>query len=216
MFARNLSCCIDCCCQLIVLFAKCRTRISTPNSAVAPSYDLCSPQPGKEADPAKSGYACWVHARNKSEVSRRVALQHLQLLGMAGGQEWSGPVVLSAAKNPAGKLSPTVTLKMAPAHSVGLKLVPGQGCARCCNQTATPDLPAPFQIQSDRGEWLPAIGSMAADGTVLVVPAGSARAVNHDWVRGVRYAMLDEPECVLYNSADLPALPFELPVPWHK
>eukprot|EP01048_Picozoa_sp_COSAG05_P018371 COSAG05_NODE_2674_length_2779_cov_2.144403_1_plen_131_part_00 len=56
-----------------------KTRIALPNSAVAASYDLCSPEPGKEATPGQPGYACWVHARNKSEISRRVALQHLQV-----------------------------------------------------------------------------------------------------------------------------------------
>ena len=78
-----------------------KTRIALPNSAVAASYDLCSPEPGKEQTPGQPGYACWVHARNKSEVSRRVALQHLQLLGQTGGDQWSGPVVLSTTKSPA-------------------------------------------------------------------------------------------------------------------
>ena len=191
------------------------TRVPLPNSAVAASYDLCSPQPGKEATP---GYACWVHARNKSEISRRVALQHLQLVGQTGGEEWSGPVVLSTTKSPAlpGKLSPTVTIHMDPAHSEGMVLAPGQGCERCCNQTASDKQPAPFQVQNDRGEWLPAIGTMQKDRSVLVVPAGSARTVGHDWLFGVRYAMIDEPQCVLYNSASLPALPFQLPVPWTR
>ena len=57
------------------------TRVPLNNSAVAASYDLCSPEPGAESTPGKPGYACWVHARNKSEISRRVALQHLQLIG---------------------------------------------------------------------------------------------------------------------------------------
>ena len=71
-------------------------------------------------------------------------------------------------------------------------------------------------MQNDRGVWLAAIGSMQPDGTVLVLPAGHARTVGHDWLFGVRFAMLDEPQCVLYNSASLPALPFELPVPWTR
>ncbi len=37
-----------------------------------------------------------------------------------------------------------------------------------------------------------------------------------DWLVGVRYAMIDEPQCALYSSASLPALPFELPVPWAR
>ncbi len=45
---------------------------------------------------------------------------------------------------------------------------------------------------------------------------GHARAVGTDWISAVRYAMIDEPQCVLYNSASLPALPFQLPVPWER
>ena len=103
---------------------------------------------------------------------------------------------------------------MDPAYSQGLVLAPGQGCERCCNQSAAHDMPVPFQVMNDRGDWLDAIGSMQPDGTVLVVPAGSARRVGHDWLFGVRYAMLDEPQCVLYSGYELPALPFQLPVTW--
>jgi hypothetical protein len=55
--------------------------------------------------PGEAGYSCWIHARNKSEVSRRLALQLLHLLsqrsggGSGGGgshDEFSGPVVVSA------------------------------------------------------------------------------------------------------------------------
>ena len=54
---------------------------------------------------------------------------------------------------------------------------------------------------------MPAVGSMNEDGSVEVVPAGHARTVASDWLSAVRYAMIDETQCVLYNSASLPALP---------
>ena len=57
---------------------------------------------------------------------------------------------------------------------------------------------------------------MNKDGTVDVVPTGRARTVANDWLAAVRYAMIDEPQCVLYNAASLPALPFQLPVPWER
>ena len=76
-----------------------------------------------------------------------------------------------------------------------------------------------FELANHKGVWLPAIGrieSLAADGTatVLVTPQGHAARVSNNWVSAVRYAMRDVPQCVLYNSADIPALPFELPTPW--
>ena len=78
-----------------------------------------------------------------------------------------------------------------------------------------------FEVANRRGIWLPAIGSVesvAPDGTatVLVAPQGHAATVSNNWLASVRYAMLDEPECVLYSAASLPALPFELPVPWER
>ena len=197
-------------------------RIPTPNSAVAPSYDLCSPQPGKPQTPGEAGYQCWIHARNKSEVSRRVALQLLSLTpwAMLGGEEFSGPIVVSIKKTPfsAGR-SPTVTITMD--HAKGISLSPGQGCVQCCNQTADPLRgsrgAAVFEVANRRGVWLPAIGRMTPDGhTVEVVPAGHAGTVANDWLAAVRYAMIDEPQCVLYNSASLPALPLQLPVPWER
>ena len=78
-----------------------------------------------------------------------------------------------------------------------------------------------FEVANRRGIWLPAIGtveSVAANGTatVLVTPQGHAAVVSNDWLASVRYAMVDEPQCVLYSSGSLPALPFQLPVPWQR
>ena len=131
-------------------------------------------------------------------------------------------MVAAATVTPAsGGLSPTVTLRFAAA--AGLTLGPGQGCVQCCNQTAKSDWPgvlrpgAVFELANRRGVWLPAVGQLLpGGGGVLVSPAGHARNVSNDWVAAVRYAMIDEPQCVLYNGERLPALPFELPVPWQR
>jgi hypothetical protein len=245
------------------------TRLPIPLSAVAPTYDLCSPQPGHEQTPGAAGYNCWIHARNKSEVARRLALQLLHsappgigatqaLRSIVAEEEYSGAVVKSATLIPAaGGRSPRATLTLD--HADGLRLSPAQGCVQCCNQvrkaalkrsarslpfarwcnafshprssraqTATlarlqngSRLIAVFEVANRRGIWLPAIGSVESVGpgdtaTVLVTPQGHAATVSNDWLAAVRYAMLDEPECALYNAASLPALPFELPVPWGR
>ena len=92
-------------------------------------------------------------------------------------------------------------------------------------QTATSvkgsGLIAVFEVANRKGIWIPAMGSVesvSADGiaTVLVTPQGHAASVSNDWLASVRYAMVDEPQCVLYSAASLPALPFELPVPWER
>ena len=109
---------------------------------------------------------------------------------MLGGEEFSGPIVVAIKKTPfsAGR-SPTVTLNLD--HAKGLNLSPGQGCVQCCNQTAVVEggavkmKTAVFEVANRRGDWLPAIGSMNADGTVEVVPAGHARSVANDWLVAV-------------------------------
>ena len=134
------------------------TRLPIPLSSTVPTYDLCSPQPGREQTPGVVGYSCWIHARNKSEVARRLALQLLhtaapQLAPATRGsqlpaaakdatgapEEYSGPVVKTATLIPAsdGK-SPRVTLTLD--HAAGLELSPGQGCVQCCNQVRSSQL----------------------------------------------------------------------------
>ena len=70
---------------------------------------------------------------------------------------------------------------------------------------------AVFSVANRRGVWLPAVGSVDTAGMLTVAPVCN---VSGAWVSAVRYAVLDIPECALYNADMLPALPFELPVPW--
>lgn len=128
------------------------TRLPIPLSGVAPTYDLCSPMPGHEQTPGQAGYNCWIHARNKSEVARRLALQLLHVAPPASSnqpaaaatsgageaaEQYIGPVVKTAALVPASDgHSPRVTLTLD--HAPGLELSPGQGCVQCCNQVRAP------------------------------------------------------------------------------
>ena len=124
------------------------TRLPIPLSGVAPTYDLCSPMPGHEQTPGNPGYNCWIHARNKSEVARRLALQLLHVAPAKSNQpataaatsgageaaeQYIGPVVKNATLIPASDgHSPRVILTLD--HAPGLELSPGQGCVQCCNQ----------------------------------------------------------------------------------
>ena len=112
----------------------------------------------------------------------------------------------------------------------GLALLPAQGCfAYCCRQSPAPgsftdtapaqlsgtQLPttpwAVFEVANRKGGWLPATGAVDAAGELVITPRCN---VTGKWLSQVRYAALDIPECALYNQDMLPALPFELPVPW--
>jgi hypothetical protein len=66
-------------------------------------------------------------------------------------------------------------------------------------------------VSNHKGVWLPATGAMVNKTTVEITPV---TAVPGEWVSGVRYQVIDVPQCALYNAAGLPALPFELPLPW--
>merc|ERR1740121_185610 len=95
-------------------------------------------------------------------------------------------------------------------------LAKSQGCVQCCDQHSS--LYAGqrhlFEVANRKGKWLPAIGSVSSQGgrtRVIIRPTSN---VTGTWLSAVRFAVLDVPQCSLYNSAELPAAPFEFPVPW--
>ena len=61
-------------------------------------------------------------------------------------------------------------------------------------------------------------GVNAATGTARVTPKTTVpcRSLDECWLAAVRYAVVDVPQCALYNAAQLPAGQFELPVPWES
>ena len=73
-------------------------RVPIPLSAVVPTFDLGSPQPGHPQTPGAPGYALWIHQRNKTEVGRRLALALLRLGATAPSTVLTtqGPVVVTA------------------------------------------------------------------------------------------------------------------------
>jgi hypothetical protein len=101
-------------------------------------------------------------------------------------------------------------------HAAGLALLPAQGCMQCCNQSnrRSPSDPFVFQVANRKGVLLQAVGSVASspDGPIVLVKPTTN--VTGSWLASVQFGVLDIPQCVLYNSAELPAVPFEFPVPW--
>jgi hypothetical protein len=52
-------------------------------------------------------------------------------------------------------------------------------------------------------------------GTIKVVPHTTVPCTPQQcWLAAVRYAVVDVPQCALYNAAELPAGQFDFPVPW--
>jgi hypothetical protein len=200
-------------------------------SAMAPTFDLGSPQNATACSLHPATALCWwIHCRNKTEVGRRLALQLAHVWTSPGGSvstgEWSGPTVTSTTV----KTDPTTHMpyaKVTFAHAGGLALLPAQGCFHCCNQTAAPPKGQVgsgewlFEVANRRGEWLPAIGGQVdpATGTMRVTPLTNVtcpmpKGSSSCWLAAVRYAVVDVPQCAIYNTAELPASQFELPVPW--
>jgi hypothetical protein len=71
-----------------------------------------------------------------------------------------------------------------------------------------------FEVSNKHGVWLPATGSVAKNGSVMVVPKSNVTAQGGHWLSGVRFGVMDIPQCVLYNNGQFPAVPFEFPVPY--
>ena len=87
----------------------------------------------------------------------------------------------------------------------------------CCNAQAAGSDPEPgnlFDIRKYANTWVPAMAELDGGTGLVVVPRdASNQRFADDWT-GVRYARQDEPQCVMYNLAGLPALPFEFNVPF--
>lgn len=185
-----------------------QSRIPTANTVMIPTYDLGSPCPT-----CPNG-TWWIHCRNKTEVSRRLALQlnHLLMTNVStnhkqSSSEYSGPIVLKTAVDNFSEKKPRVLLTMT--HADGLVLAPAQGCVQCCEQKGYL-----FKVANQKGIWFPAIGDVLKTNptaTVVVVPLSN---VTISSIIAVQFAVQDVPQCALYNSAQLPAVPFSLPVPW--
>ena len=71
----------------------------------------------------------------------------------------------------------------------------------------------PFRVSNHKGMWLPATGAVVNETTVVVTPVTT---VPGGWMSGVQYQAVAVPQCALYNTVGLPALPFELPLPWRE
>jgi len=208
-------------------------RFALAVSAMALSFDLGSPENATlcELEPAKA-VCWWIHCRNKTEVARRLGLQLAHVWTSPGAKplpadtEWSGPTVTeTAVQIDAATNKPYAEVTFA--HAGGLALQPAQGCFHCCNQTSEP--PATrvvgageylFEVANRRGDWLPAVGKQVDEtqGTIKVVPNTNVTCTSPSqcWLAAVRYAVMDVPQCALYNSAQLPAGQFQLPVPWSR
>merc|ERR1712130_562955 len=218
-----------------------KSRIPCNNTAMAPSYDLGSPCPTCPAG------TWWIHCRNKTEVSRRLALQLNQLFMVRKNvvftkynkfnSEFSGPIVIKTVMITNYSDShnieyhvlekPKVMLTMG--HADGLFIGPAQGCVQCCEQPQIMELNPKykyqqllinnghlFEVSNRKGIWFPAVGAILmtkkSPPTVIVTPVSN---VTGPWISAVRFAVQDIPQCALYNSAQLPAVPFSLPVPWN-
>ena len=215
-------------------------RFALPVSAMAPTFDLGSPQNATNCDLHPATATCWwIHCRNKTEVGRRLALQLAHVWTAPGGavlaaeSEWSGPTVASTeVRLDAATHTPYALVSFA--HAAGLALLPAQGCFHCCNQTGpgpkgsvASKSPPLFELANRRGAWLPAVAGHVdtESGTVRVTPNCDLRPAacevtckspDECWLASVRYAQVDVPQCALYNGAELPAQQFSFPVPWSR
>ncbi len=126
-----------------------------------------------------------IHPRNKQDVGRRLALQALKI---TYGHDIvaSGPTIASATADGA-----KVVLRF---NNVSDALVARDGT-----------LANNFAVQDKSGTWVWADAQIAGDTVVLSSPEITTPVK-------VRYAWQNTPPASLYNSANLPAVPFEIEV----
>ena len=96
-------------------------------------------------------------------------------------------------------------------YAEGLSIQGAQSCVSCCQQEDA------FQLEVTSA-GAPAAGRRLVNATATVVSGDTIAFVPRETleagssITAVRYALLDIPQCVIYNSAGLPANPFVLPV----
>ena len=154
----------------------------------------------------KSGWG-YDHPPNKNEMSRRLALQTLHAAYALQSPLWTGPVLETVSRNASGG----ITLRFASSTSGGMYLADVKSknpdgtrddCTLCCKNAA------PFEVTVDAGKtWTRVAENQTIIGASAIYLAPSSHFKSASAV-GVRYAMLDFVECVLYNSDDLPLGPF--------
>eukprot|EP00041_Stephanoeca_diplocostata_P008664 m.128265 g.128265 ORF g.128265 m.128265 type:complete len:632 (+) comp17425_c0_seq2:22-1917(+) len=182
-------------------FTNISGRIPVANAGVAPTFDLLSPDPEGIRFP-------WIHCRNKTAVGRRFALQLVKLQrGLASDAVWEGPHVVQANVTMSPDHMPQVHIDFSQS---ALRIGQSYGSRVGCTSSTSP-----FEVANHRGVWLPAtaaVRTMASASRVVVTPLSP---VAGPWVAAVRYNVKDIVDCVLYNAHGLPALPFQVPLPWN-
>ena len=173
--------------------------LQLPYVGVASAQDL-----GDEASPQGS-----VHPRNKTFVGERLSLnaQH-----DVYGQDvvYTGPMATDVVWPLDGSAVQTVILRFdsSTAHNQGLQLLDTSQCDLCCRSMNG----SAITVEASNGQMLRATVTVdAASFTVLATvnlsatPGAHVTAVQHNWE--------EYPQCSLYNSAKIPALPFNIARP---
>jgi hypothetical protein len=93
-------------------------------------------------------------------------------------------------------------------YAEGLFLEGAQSCVECCQQRDAFQL----EIVTGNGEKRLVNASAAVTGTSMVTVTPQEALTTGSTIVAVRYAVIDVPQCVIYNSAGMPSNPFVLSV----
>lgn len=93
-------------------------------------------------------------------------------------------------------------------YAEGLFLEGAQSCVECCQQHDAFQL----EIVTGNGERRLVNATAAVSGTNMVTVTPQGAVATGSTIVAVRYAVIDVPQCVIYNSAGIPSNPFVLSV----
>merc|ERR1711957_555445 len=175
--------------------------LKLPYMGMASCYDLGDP------DPTNKNGLC--HSRYKTECGRRLALEADRLLPDAEARVTRGPVVTNISYVADSTSRSKVSIELTVVNADGLHWNGTKQCTICCGILAYP-----MQIQVSSGAWK---YTNARD----VLFGKSTMTISGRWAPGwgpfkpvaIRYALEDFPQCAIFNSAGLPAPPFNLTLP---
>lgn len=183
--------------------------LGLPATGMASCYDLGDP------DPRNPHGLC--HSRYKPQCGARIALQLRRLLSSPSSPAgWapnvtSGPVAEGCQLVPDSRSRSRVSIQVNVSFGVGMHWNGTTQCSTCCGTVAYP-----MRVLVSSGTW-----KYVNPGDVSFSPDGRSMLIQGRWAPGwgpfepleIRYAWEDFPQCAIYNSAGLPAPPFNLTIP---
>ena len=149
-----------------------------------------------------------IHPTHKQPVGQRLALNTLQHTFNRSNIVALGPTVFSVGMSFRPNISLIYSVDTALAHNQKLHFAGTSNCTTCCTSNGG----GAFSIFTSRNRTIILNETSTIVNGYLSVPIPPSLLTTNETINEYRYNYEDYPQCALYNSANLPALPLKCAV----